>query len=192
MKCVKCKKNATIHLPNLHTCEKCFQRIIEKRVRKEIRIKSLIKKNDKILLIDDNSAESKVSFYLLKQIIKGLPVTIKVRKMKYTLGQEVKGFDKVIIPWNTDKEGDYFLSNVFENKKMNYLGHYRIKKTTYVKLLLHVLREEAEIFAKIKNFQHKNFYEKTIASEMLGKLEKEYPEVKFSLLKSTEELKKSI
>jgi tRNA(Ile)-lysidine synthase TilS/MesJ len=192
MKCVKCKKNAAIHLPNLHTCEMCFLRIIEKRVRKEIRTKSLIKKNDKILLIDDNSAESKVSFYLLKHIIKGLPVIIKVRKMKYTLGQEVKGFDKVIIPWSADKEGDYFLSNVFENKKMNYLGHYRNKKITYVKLLLHVLKKETEIFAKIKKFHYKIFTERTIASEMLDKLENEYPEVKFSLLRSTEYLKKSI
>lgn len=188
MKCVKCNKDAEISLPNLNACRKCFEKIIEKRVRKEIRINVLIEKNDKLLFIDDGSAESKVSDYLVKKIIKGLPVSCASKKLKYTLGKKIAGdFSKAVIPWNTDKEGDYLLSGVFENKKIKFLGNFTIGGKTYIKPLLHVLHEEAVLFARGKGFE---FSEEKIAPGMLEELEKEYPEIKFSLMKSAEEIAK--
>jgi len=189
MKCVKCNKEGNISVQNLTACEKCFQKIIEKRVRKEIRLKKLISKNDNILIINDGSAEFFVSERLLKNIIKDLPVEIKVKKQKYKLGDTITGkYNKIIIPWNADLEDEYFLSNLFGNKKPKYAGHYKIKDKTYLKLLLTVLQAEVEIFADILKLKFKTRKKSNIGI-MLNELEKEYPEVKFSLLKSSQELR---
>ena len=188
MNCVKCGKSGEVKVQNLVACEKCFLKIIEKRVRKEIRLKKLIRKNDKILIINDGTAEFFVSEYLLKNIIKDLPVEITSSKQDYKLGDIVNGdYNKLIIPWNADKEDEYFLENIFSNQKSKYWGHFIIKEKTYIKLLLPVLQAEVEIFAKIKGLKFKT-RKKTNISNMLDKLEKEYPEVKFSLLKSSQEL----
>ena len=188
MKCVKCGKLGKVKVQNLIACENCFLKIIEKRVRKEIRLKKLIRKNDRILIINDSTAEYFVSEYLLENIIKDLPVKITLSKQNYKLGDVISGeYDKIIVPWNADKEDEYFLKNIFENQEAKYTGHYRIKDKTYIKLLLPVLQAEIEIFAKIKGLKFKT-RKKTKISEMLDKLEKEYPEVKFSLLKSSQEL----
>ena len=97
-------------------------------------------------------------------------------------------YNKIIIPWNADKEDEYFLENIFSNQKSKFAGHFIIKEKTYIKLLLPALQAEVEIFAKIKGLKFKT-RKKTKISDMLDKLEKEYPEVKFSLLKSSQELK---
>ncbi len=191
MNCVKCKNQATVKVQNLDACNECFVKIIEKRVRKELRLNKLIKKNDRIFLIDDDSAEFHVSNYLLPRIIKDLPVTITTKKTSFELGKEVKEIcDKVIIPWNADKEDEYFLNCVFNNKEMPYLGHYKIKSKTYVKLLRPVLHSEVQTFAKIKKFKYKKQNTRSSISEMIDELETEYPEIKFSLLKSSREITK--
>ncbi|MBN2367899.1 hypothetical protein JXC34_02695 [Candidatus Woesearchaeota archaeon] len=193
MRCVKCGKPSELKVQNLEACESCFIKIIQKRVRKELRLNRLIKKNDRILVIDDSSAESKASEYLLKDIIKNLPVKITVKKISYNLGEELNGdYDKIIIPWNADKEDEYFLHAVFQNKDAPYLGHYKLGKKTYVKLLLPVLHDEVILYAKSKKFKFKKDEKKSYVSGLLDKLEKEYPEVKFSLLKSTIEIRKNI
>ena len=189
MKCVKCSKSGEVKVQNLVACEKCFLKIIEKRVRKEIRLKKLIRKKDRILIINDGTAEFFVSEYLLKNIIKDLPVTITISKQDYNLGDIITGnYNKIIIPWNADKEDEYFLENIFSNQKSKFAGHFIIKEKTYIKLLLPALQAEVEIFVKIKGLKFKT-RKKTKISDMLDKLEKEYPEVKFSLLKSSQELK---
>ncbi len=192
MKCVKCNAQATIHLENLDVCRGCFQKIIQKRVRKEIRIKKLIEKDDIILLIDDGSAEAKLSIYLLKETI-NLPVKIDVKKKSYMLGEEIKGkYTKIVIPWNADKEGEYLLNCFFEKEKPEYLMHFRIKTKTYLKPLVHVMHKEIAEFCKIKDFKFTEKKYVTAGSDMINKLQKEYPEITFSLVKSAEELKKVI
>ena len=76
MKCIKCSGKAEISsLKHIGpACRSCFLKIIEKRVRKELRLNSQIKKNDKILIIDNGTKESAVGEFLLKSIIKDLPV----------------------------------------------------------------------------------------------------------------------
>ena len=189
MKCVKCKNKAEIKVQNLEVCSSCFLKIIQKRVRKEIRLKRLIRENDSILVIDDGSAESQVSLYLLKSIVKNMPVSISTRKESYRLGDEIRSENnKIIIPWNADKEDEYFLGCIFDSRKPVYIGHFRLKGKTYIKPLLPVLHREAEIFASIKNFRYRKKEETSAVSEMLDRLEEEYPEIRFSLLKSTREV----
>ena len=88
---------------------KKISRIIEKRVRKEIRINKLISKNDTILIIDDGSYKFKISQKLLKNIVQDMPVTIEIKKTKYILGDNFDSkWNKIIIPWNLDDENEYF------------------------------------------------------------------------------------
>ena len=56
-------------------------------------------------------------------------------------------------------------------------------------MLRNVSEKEIEIFAKIKKFKYKKTkpYNKEIR-EMLNKLEKKHPEIKFSVLKSFDNL----
>ena len=193
MKCVKCNALATIHVENLYACRGCFQKIIQKRVRKEIRIKDLIEKDDKILVINDGSAEGKLASHILKEIINDLPVIITVKRKKYTLGEEIIGkYNKVIIPWNADKEGEYLLNCFFEKKKPIYLSHFLKKRKAYVKLFIHVLHSEIIEYCKIKKISFSEIKKESKTTEILNSLQKEYPEIKFSLVKSAEGLKNII
>ncbi len=191
-KCVKCGKPASVVVQNLYACKDCFLKIIEKRVRKEIRVNKLIKKNDKILIIDNSSPEFLVGEYLLKKIIKGLPAEISVKKSPYTIGKEFNGsFNKIIIPWNADMEDEYFLKSIFENKKAAYIGHFSIRGRLYIKPLINVLSREIIEFCKIKGLKANGLNKKKQKSpvfDMLEDLESEYPEIKFSLLKNIKEI----
>ncbi len=185
MKCVKCGKKAEIKVQNQMACKDCFLQIIQKRVRKELRIKEPIERNDKILIIDDGSAGAKLSEYLFRDIIKDLPVEIVVKKMKYELGKKVAGkYDKLIIPWSTDYEDEYFLECLFTGKKPNYLGHYTLEDKRYIKLLIQVTDQETKDFADIKKMYYQIKKKDSQVTRFLTKLEEEYPSIKFSLLNS--------
>ena len=193
MKCVKCRKEARVHMDTFDACDSCFRKIIERRVRKEIRLNRLIEKNDNIMVIDDGTAEAKLGLYLLKKITGNLPLKILATRKKYALGEEIKGsFNKVIIPWDADKEGEYLLGCFLENKKPRYLSHFRLKNKHYVKLLAHVMHKEAAEFCRISRIKFTDKKTTSLASEMIDKLQKDFPEITFSLVKSSEELKKII
>jgi len=185
MKCVKCGRSASVRVQNLNTCEACFIKIIEKRVRKELRINKLIEKNNRVLIIDDGTASSKVAQYMLPRIIKDMPIILRLKQIRYSLGAKIKGmYDKIILPWSVDQENEYFLSCIFQNKKPKYLGHYTLGSKKYVKMLLPLLESEIKLFAKINNLEfHKQA--KSSYTQLLNKLESFSPELKFSLLKAS-------
>lgn len=184
MKCIKCCSNAGINLRHLGPlCSRCFAEIIEKRVRKGLRTKKVIRKNDKILVIDDRSMKSAVGKYLLKSIIKGLPVEIDIKKSKKPDISSAK-HTKIIVPWSLEDECEEFLKIVFEKKNPA-----RFPKKA-VKLLKNVSEDEIESFARIKKLKpNKKKKPKSKIREMLDKLEKNYPGYKFSLFKSAERIK---
>jgi hypothetical protein len=193
MKCVKCSGKAKIHLDNLDACNGCFQKIVQKRVRKEIRINRLIEKKDSVFIIDDGTAEAKLICHLMKEILQDLPVTIEKKRVNHVLGQEIKGtYDKIIIPWCADKEGEYLLNCFFEGKKPKYLSHFKLKGKKYIKPFIHVMHKEVIEFCKIRKIKFKEIKTSSLAYEMIDKLQKEYPEITFSLVRSSEELKKII
>ena len=61
-----------------------------------------------------------------------------------------------------------------------------------VKLLLPVLEKEIKLFAELQGLDYKSGLQKSIISGKLDELEQQFPEIKFSLLKSTRDIKKSI
>ena len=94
MKCVKCSKKVVF--PDLRLCKNCFLEVVEKRVRKEFRLKKLIRKHDSLLIMDDGSYDSKNLVYLVKKIIGKMPVSLKIMKGKYIIGKKIKFKGKVI------------------------------------------------------------------------------------------------
>lgn len=191
MRCVKCGKAA--EEKSIAACKNCFVKIIEKRVRKEIRINRLFRKGDRVALIDDKSAEAKVSGFMIKSILGNLPMEFSVKKADYHLGKLSGGkSDKVIIPWCADLESEYLLSCVFENKNPEHLGHFMKGGKMYIKLLLPLIRREVEEFARIKGLRYYKKKKKSQAMKMLDTLETEYPDIKFGVLRSSRELKRSL
>ncbi len=74
MNCDKCSKKSVITLPyGPHRfCKKHFLEFFEKRVRKNIRLNELIKKNDKILVGVSGGKDSLVTLYLIHKIMGNL------------------------------------------------------------------------------------------------------------------------
>ncbi|MBN1502565.1 hypothetical protein JW930_03405 [Candidatus Woesearchaeota archaeon] len=193
MKCIKCGKKAGYRIQNNHLCQTCFSRTIEKRVRKELRLKRLIKKNDQILVLDDGSLNAQTSIYLLKKIIKGLPANIRTKKKKYSvLGGIINStYNKIIIPWTLDHEIYYYLECLLNGKCPHYLGHYKLGNKLYIKLLLPITQEESKTYAEINKVSFKTPGTIRLSTQFsLDELEKEFPEIKYSLYQATQQLKK--
>ncbi|MBT4351893.1 hypothetical protein HOD20_05160 [archaeon] len=169
---------------------KKISRIIEKRVRKEIRINKLISKNDTILIIDDGSYKFKISQKLLKNIVQDMPVTIEIKKTKYILGDNFDSkWNKIIIPWNLDDENEYFLTSVFKNENSKYSGHFKIKNMQFIKLLINISKEESKEYCEENDIKYENEVNSSDISKYIDLMQKKHPETKFCLLKSSHDLK---
>jgi len=185
----------------LMLCKGCFCKLIERRVKKEIRSKKLINEKEKILLLDNHSKEAKISESILNTTYNNRLNLIKVKVNNFklgSLGNKTKEIIKkskikqVIIPWNLDNEITYFTENLFNKGNFKFLGNFKQNKILYIKLLRNVLESECLLFAKCRKFKFKkktedDKYKKEIKS-MLDKINKKHAETKFSLLKSIEPL----
>lgn len=172
---------------------------IEKRIRKNARLNRAFSAGDRILITDNNSKESEMNKYLVPRVIKDLPAKIfacKTKKANYFNNKKLNAFikkhkiNKVVLPTKLDQECCDFLDAYFQNKRFNGIG-YKIKKgnTEYVKLLRNITEEECRHFAKQKKLKYKeNKKGKNQTNIFLQELSKKHPEIKFSLLKSMDEI----
>lgn len=194
MTCISCNKPATVILQHLQPyCCSCFCRMIEKRVRKFVRVNKIFKKNDNICIVDDCSHDFLNTQFLLKSIMKDLPVKIGILRIKLKnrrdLFNDKKALKlsknknaKIVVPWTMDDEDASFLKNVFDLKKQT--------KTQFIKLLIAITDEESAAFAKCRGFKVSEIKEKEEIRIFLNEIEKKYPGSKFGLLKSSIELMK--
>jgi len=208
MLCQKCKKaRAEVKLPylGLGLCKGCFCKLIEKRVKKEIRSKKLINEKEKILLLDNNSKEAKISEHIIRVAYNNrvdlLKVKVNALKIGFLSKEVKKAIEKnkikqVIIPWNLDDEIIYFTENMFNKEDFKFLDHFIQNKILFIKLLRNVLESECFLFAKCRKFKFKDKPEKDrqkkAIKSMLDKIDKKHSETKFSLLKSIDSLNKII
>jgi len=208
MLCQKCNRaKAEIKLPylSLRLCKSCFCRLIERRVKKEIRSKELINEKEKILLLDNNSKEARISKHIIRTTYNDRMDLLKVKVSEFKIGflsKEVKKaieknkIKQIIIPWSLDDEIIYFTENLFKKGDFKFLGHFKQNKISYIKLLRNVLESECFLFAKCRKFKFKDRPEKDkqkkAIKNMLDKIDKKHSETKFSLLKSIDSLIKII
>ena len=204
MLCQKCKKaKGEIKLPylGLRLCKTCFCKLIERRVKKEIRSKNLINEKEKILLLDNNSKEARISEHILNTTYNNRLNLIKVKVNNFKLGslgnktkETIKDnkIKQVIIPWNLDDEIIYFTEILFNKGNFKFLGNFKQNKIFHIKLLRNVLESECLLFAKCRKFKFKEKPKKDKQrkdiKKMLDKIDKKHAETKFSLLKSIGQL----
>lgn len=149
-------------------CKRCFCEVIERRIRKYVRLKELISKHD-ILVINNPLCE-----YLIKSIVQDMPVTIKQQ-----------GEGKNVLAFTMDDEIEWFLDIIFAGKDLEQ----EIKQQNKdIKLLITITDKEAQAFAQAKNimFPQKQRKYQTI----LEQLEQKHKETRYSLFKSVEGIKK--
>lgn len=143
-----------------------FCTIIEKRVRKNIRLNKVFKKDDRIYVKD------RLSKLFIDRIVGTLP-------KKYV--NNSKKANKIIIKYTLDDICNDFLENLMYDKK---------KKTNkYISILRSITDKEALLFAKYNNIKFKPNKKNRKIKDMLDKLENLYPQTRFSLAKSIESLK---
>lgn len=165
MRCVKCKANV---LEDFDFCRSHFVENVERRVKKDIRQNSLIRKDETLLV------KEPLSRHFLENVI-NVPVRIGKK------GRE-------IILWTMDNEILVFLDALFSGKKVKGSG-IGIKKDR-IKLFRTVTDRELDAYTKIKGIRFskkRTESEKKILAE-LDKLEKDHKETRFSLLRSIEEI----
>lgn len=165
--------------------------MIEKRVRKEMRVNSLLSKNDRALILDDGTEKGAVCTFLLKKIIKDPTIKFVVEKIS---GHNISGgygrtgygrtsrYNKIIVPWTLDDEASYYLKSMFENhKNPKHLLHGK----KMIKPLIGVTREEAAEFAGIKRLRYTSSkpFDMDI-QKMIDTMEAKYPGTKPGILKN--------
>ena len=106
MKCAACKSTGIVKHESRMYCNKCYCRLIEKRVKRYARANKLFSKDDKLCIKDPNLE------HIVKQVVQGMPIKITKRC--------VKGSKKVIF-WTLDDENarfiDKFVSPKFKIEK---------------------------------------------------------------------------
>ena len=175
--CQKCRQKAYFE----GFCERCFCEVIEKRVRKHVRLSALIKKNDVLVV------EHPLVAYFIKSIVQDMPVTI-LKPMPDETGDGKT--TKQVLAWTMDNELDAFLDQIFAGKDLVVEAQKEHEQNTQqIKLLVTLTDKEAEMFAQAKQIEP--LPKKTRKYEaLLQQLEQKHQETRYSLMKSVEELKR--
>jgi len=181
MKCFRCKKTSEFRLDNKYSCKRCFCDVIEKRVRKELRINKLLVKNDKVLILDDSSPGSSVVKYLINNIIKDPTIKIDMKKVnKIELSGDYKDYDKVIVPFVMDDEIVSYLDSYFNNNNKS-----KEKEDKFVMPLIVLRSDEVLNFAETKKLVFKKSKRSNDdIKKMVDNLEKKYPGTYNSIFKT--------
>lgn len=160
MSCLKCKSKIFMN----GFCRKHFIENIERRVKKEVRQKGLIKRNENLIVRDA------LSRHFISNV---LNMPVKTGKK----GREV-------VLWTMDDEILNYLRAMFSRKKQKKLPKSKIKLFRAVK------DSELEAYARLKKLRFnkkRTEDEKTILKE-IDRFDQKHRETRFSLLKSIEEL----
>ncbi|MBN2880491.1 hypothetical protein JXM83_00420 [Candidatus Woesearchaeota archaeon] len=137
MLCNGCKKeykDVVRDLANRIYCKPCFLRLIERKVKKELRGIN----HQKIALLKSDSA----SFFVLKSILT-VPYVVIENLDNYIV------YDTVILPFTCEDEDELFLDQIFSGKFPRKLGNYTLKKTNFLKPLLNVSLSECKTYCDL-------------------------------------------
>tara|TARA_Y100000310_G_scaffold345638_2_gene467576 strand:+ start:1126 stop:1593 length:468 start_codon:yes stop_codon:yes gene_type:complete len=141
--------------------------IFIRKLRKYARIYKIFVRNDKIYVKD------KLCMYLVKDIIKDLPVTYV---------NSPKTATKIVIPFTLDDEVNLFLHSMFTKTEQK-------KDPRIVKLFRPLTDDELVILSKSLKLPFKPNKKDPKLKEMVDILHKSHPEIKPALLKSAEDMK---
>jgi hypothetical protein len=163
--CHKCKRPAEARLVDKELCRGCFTRLVEQKIRRNLRQYD-IKKDSKLHVADDASR------YIIEKVV-NRPVRIV---------DDLKKADRIAVAWTLDDENEEFLNNMFLNKKL-----FGKEDKKVIKLFTPLSRKELADYLRIKKIKYSP--KKTELGAMLDRMESKYPGLKTSLLKSQCKLK---
>ncbi|MFH1770477.1 MAG: hypothetical protein ABH828_02880 [archaeon] len=159
------KEKIQLTYTTINYSEQGFLTMIEKRVRRDIRINKKVKGNI-IEILNDKSKE----FFMTKLLLENIfGKRLKIMEVK-------KSSKKTIVPTNLDREIKKKLEKYLKNKKT---------KKENIKILNNVLEEEIIIFCKLHRIKIVNKEEK---NGFIESIEKTQPGTKFAMAKSFEKI----
>ncbi len=171
MRCA-CGSKATVFpkYTRLTYCGRCFSKLLEKRVKREIRKRGTFSREDIITVEDDGSAVGQACLHLLRQILKDVGCRI-------TEGDN----GKIFIPaWPADSEAAFLIS------KMAGISCNRPKG---IHLMTQILISDCEAYCKIHRIKYHN--KRNSCGEtgsLLSHISNEYPQTIFSIVRSKTKL----
>ncbi|MBW3017361.1 hypothetical protein KY316_03225 [Candidatus Woesearchaeota archaeon] len=163
MACQMCKTRPYFN----SMCKSCFDSYFVKKVRKDIRLNDLFRRNDAIHVKEAKDAPS----FAAKWFISNMQMPLKISK---------KG--RQIIGTSIERECSEFLCSMFMNKAL------KNQKNT-IKLLSNMSEDEIFAFAKLKGYKGKATKKDDIM-QMVENIEIKHSTTRAALLKSVEFLKK--
>jgi|GEM_PF-1556428 len=141
-----------------------FSRILEKRIRKHVRLNKLLKKWDKILVKDA------VSEHFVRKIVGDMPVRI-VKKGKAR---------KIVGIWTADDEIDAFFKSIVGKKDKT--------DKRFIKIFTSVTDDELEEYCKTNNINFARRKKDKAIQELVESITKKHPDSKHKIIKSLERL----
>ena len=179
MKCYLCGAKASIkQQKNRSICDRCFSRLIEKRIRKFTRLNKIFKPKDRILVIGE------INKYLIKNITGEMPIKLFFRANINKDFVKKNKINKILIEYTLDDEINSFLTSLFKGKKIKRLD----KK--HIKLLKPVTDDEAKEFARINRLRFKPNKKDPFIQILIDELHQNHPNAKYTLLNNIDDLKK--
>lgn len=173
MTCLICKNTESKETP----CSHCFSRMIEKRIRKNTRINKTFRKNDKILVMDE------LNEYLIKRIIKDLPVIIYKRKSIDNEFIKKNKINKIATNTTMDDEATQLLKEFTTGKKTK-------QNKKIIKLLAVTSDKELERYAKIHEIRFKPNKKDKRYNKTIEQMTQKYTDTKEKLYQSKKTLEK--
>ena len=171
MNCTICSRKAA---ENTELCGKCIVKVVEKRARKRL-AKRRIMKDSRVLVVNDGRCEGEVNSYLVKKLV------TSTKNIEYAKNLHGNSYDFVALPDTADTEAERFLdfmlnSNVIKSQK------------NAVKLLKDSMASEVADYAKIKRIKYAKKMKESSISLLLERLDR-YKGTKFALAKISEKIK---
>jgi len=162
-------------------CAGCFIGVVERRVKKDVRLDHPFKKGERILAIDDSSTKSRVMLSLLDRCLGGLPIKLEIKKEDIVsiTSKDIEGFSKVLLPLSADDQAEGFLSWLLGDDRED--GH-KDSQIQIIPFLACLLEEEIEAYAKAKCIKSSSKDPSPLRKDLL-QFESRYPGLIHGLLK---------
>ncbi len=173
MICRRCNRNKD--LPNTDLCRNCFIEVLEKKVRKKLRINKPIAKGDRVLVIGDTAG------YFIKKIIKDPKIYLFFTKITDNKVENIiikNRINKVITEHCLDDK-------IHDNLELFFNSNHKSKGLNYITIFDSILLKDLNIFANIKNLDLTE-RKKDEIDLFLDNVEKKHKGMKHSYAKSIE------
>lgn len=163
-RCHKCIRKAEHKLVDKWYCKKCFCRLVEQKIRRNLRRYRL--KRGSTLCVTDKASE-----FMIRKVVN---VPVKTVKKNQSTGY-------LVMPWTLDDENEEFLKTYLKDRPMAK------ENKRIIKLFYPLSKKDMKSYFSINKITYRP--EKTQTNSMLDKLEEKYPGTKTGLLRSEERLR---